>query len=139
MLITRARQSYEEEHAARVRRYLLLMSIRIPALVLAAVAYMIWHNGWISLAIVGGSIPIPWIAVIGANDRPPLPKNQPRPYAGGGMSMPGTLELPSAVTGSGGHASPGAAEGRARARDDDHAASDRGAGPGEARGDGQPH
>ena len=36
----------------RVRKYLTLMSCRIPALILAAVAYGIWHNGLISLAIL---------------------------------------------------------------------------------------
>lgn len=101
VVITRARQSYEEELAARKRRYFLLMSVRIPALFLAGIAYMIWHNGWIALAIVGGSIPIPWIAVVGANDRPPLPKDEPRPYAGAsGFAVPQGYALPAAVTGS---------------------------------------
>ena len=99
--ITEARQSYEEEHAARVRRYLLLMSVRIPSLLLAGAAYMIWENGLLSLAIVAASIPIPWIAVLGANDRPPLPKDKPRPYAGAsGFTVPAGYALPPAVTGS---------------------------------------
>ena len=49
VLITAAEPSYEEQHRARVRKYLTLMSFRIPALILAAVAYGAWHNGLISL------------------------------------------------------------------------------------------
>ena len=71
VLITRAAQPYEEQHRERVRKYLKIMSWRIPALLGAAVAYGIWHNGLISLAILVASIPLPWIAVLIANDRPP--------------------------------------------------------------------
>ena len=52
VLITRAAPPYEEQHRERVRKYLTLMSFRVPALILAAVAYGIWHNGLISLAIL---------------------------------------------------------------------------------------
>ena len=80
VLITRAAPAYEEQHRQRVRKYLTIMSFRIPALVLAAVAYGIWHNGLISLAILVGSIPLPWIAVLIANDRPPRRAEEPRRY-----------------------------------------------------------
>lgn len=80
ILITRAAPAYEEQHRQRVRKYLTIMSFRIPALVLAAVAYGIWHNGLISLAILVGSIPLPWIAVLIANDRPPRRPEEPRRY-----------------------------------------------------------
>ena len=70
VLITAAEPSYEEQHRARVRKYLTLMAFRIPALILAALAYGAWHNGLISLAIVALSIPLPWMAVLIANDRP---------------------------------------------------------------------
>ena len=53
---------------------------RIPALILAAVAYGIWQNGLISLAILVASIPLPWIAVLIANDRPPRRAEEPRRY-----------------------------------------------------------
>ena len=36
ILITRAAPAYEEQHRARVRKYLTLMSFRVPALILAA-------------------------------------------------------------------------------------------------------
>ena len=83
VLITAAAPAYEEQHRARVRKYLTIMSFRIPALVLAAVAYGIWHNGLVSLAIIAVSLPLPWIAVLIANDRPPRRAEEPRRYNDG--------------------------------------------------------
>ena len=80
VLITRAAQPYEEQHRERVRKYLKIMSWRVPALLGAALAYGIWHNGLISLAILVASIPLPWIAVLIANDRPPRRAEEPRLY-----------------------------------------------------------
>ncbi|WP_025735501.1 DUF3099 domain-containing protein [Mycobacterium genavense] len=80
VLITAAEPSYEEQHRARVRKYLTLMAFRIPALILAALAYDAWHNGLISLLIVGASVPLPWMAVLIANDRPPRRKDEPRRF-----------------------------------------------------------
>lgn len=80
VLITAAEPSYEEQHRARVRKYLTLMAFRIPALILAALAYGAWHNGLISLLIVAASVPLPWMAVLIANDRPPRRKDEPRRF-----------------------------------------------------------
>jgi Protein of unknown function (DUF3099) len=80
VLITAAAPSYEEQHRARVRKYLTLMAFRIPALILAALAYGAWHNGLISLLIVAASIPLPWMAVLIANDRPPRRSDEPRRF-----------------------------------------------------------
>ena len=80
VLITRAAHSYEEQHRARVRKYLKLMSWRIPAFLGAAIAYGIWHNGLLSLAILAASIPLPWMAVLIANDRPPRRAEEPRRF-----------------------------------------------------------
>jgi hypothetical protein len=80
VLITAAEPSYEEQHRARVRKYLTLMAFRVPALILAALAYGAWHNGLISLLIVAASIPLPWMAVLIANDRPPRRGNEPRRF-----------------------------------------------------------
>lgn len=88
VLITRAAPAYEVQHRQRVRKYLTLMAFRIPALILAAVAYNIWHNGLISLAIIVISIPLPWMAVLIANDRPPRSAEEPRRYAGRGNRVP---------------------------------------------------
>ncbi|MDT5257806.1 MAG: hypothetical protein QOD10_2886 [Mycobacterium sp.] len=80
VLITTAAPSYEAEHRARVRKYLTLMAFRVPALILAALAYGAWHNGLISLAIVAVSVPLPWMAVLIANDRPPRRSDEPRRF-----------------------------------------------------------
>ena len=80
VLITAAATPYEEQHRQRVRKYLTIMSFRIPALILAAAAYGLWHNGLISLAIIALSLPLPWIAVLIANDRPPRRAEEPRRY-----------------------------------------------------------
>ena len=68
VLITGAAIPYDEEHAARKRRYLTTMLIRLTCLVLAGVFH---HTWWLALAFVVVSIPLPWIAVLVANDRPP--------------------------------------------------------------------
>ena len=80
ILITAAAPGYEEQHRQRVRKYLTLMSFRIPALILAALAYGMWHNGLVSLLIVAASIPLPWMAVLIANDRPPRRADEPRRF-----------------------------------------------------------
>jgi hypothetical protein len=49
-------------------------------LIFAAVAYGIWQNGLISLAIILVSVPLPWMAVLIANDRPPRRAEEPRRY-----------------------------------------------------------
>jgi len=82
VLITRAAPAYEEQHRERVRKYLTLMFWRIPALILAAVAYSIWQNGMVSLAIILVSVPLPWMAVLIANDRPPRRAEEPHRYGG---------------------------------------------------------
>lgn len=81
-LITEAQSSVEEQHRARVKKYMFIMSFRIPALVLAAISYSIWANPWIAMAIVGASIPLPWMAVLIANDRPPRTKDEVSRYDG---------------------------------------------------------
>jgi hypothetical protein len=80
VLITKAAPPYEEEHRQRVRKYMTLMAFRVPALLLAAGAYGIWHNGWVSLAIIAASVPLPWMAVLIANDRPPRRAEEPRRF-----------------------------------------------------------
>ncbi len=94
VLITRAAPAYEEQHRQRVRRYLQLMFWRIPALILAAVAYGIWENGLISLAIILVSVPLPWMAVLIANDRPPRRAEEPRRYEARRIPLFPTAERP---------------------------------------------
>ncbi|MCP2254674.1 Protein of unknown function (DUF3099) [Prauserella aidingensis] len=68
VLITEAAPSHDDELAARKRKYVLTMGMRFPCLVLAGVFYQTW---WLALALLVLSIPLPWIAVLVANDRPP--------------------------------------------------------------------
>ena len=69
VLITDAARSYEEELAIRKRRYKIMMGMRIPLMVLAAVFYQI---PWLAVSLLVLSIPLPWIAVLIANDRLPI-------------------------------------------------------------------
>ncbi len=68
VLITEAEPSYEDQLAARKRKYAIMMGSRIPCLLLAMVFYDTW---WLALAFIVLSIPLPWMAVLIANDRPP--------------------------------------------------------------------
>jgi hypothetical protein len=73
VLITEAAPSYEEEYAARKRKYVTMMLLRLPCLVLAGIFHETW---WLALGFVLLSVPLPWIAVLIANDRPPLKAEQ---------------------------------------------------------------
>jgi hypothetical protein len=77
LLITEAAPSLDDQHRARVRRYTIIMAFRIPCLVLAAVAYSMFNSALLSILIITASIPLPWIAVLIANDRPPRRKDEP--------------------------------------------------------------
>ncbi len=77
VLITGAAVPYDVEYAARKRKYLTMMLLRMPCLVLAGVFH---HTWWLALAFVAVSIPLPWIAVLVANDRPPRKDEQVNRY-----------------------------------------------------------
>jgi Protein of unknown function (DUF3099) len=77
VLITEAAPSYEEEFAARKRKYLTMMLLRVPCLILAAIFHETW---WLALGFVLLSIPLPWVAVLIANDRPPRKAEQVNRY-----------------------------------------------------------
>jgi Protein of unknown function (DUF3099) len=68
VLITDAARSYEEELRVRKRRYALMMGMRVPCMVLAAVFY---QTPWVAVTLLIISIPLPWMAVLIANDRLP--------------------------------------------------------------------
>ena len=57
VLITEAESSYDDQQAQRRRKYAIMMSLRIPCLVLAVLCYQIW---WLALIILVLSIPLPW-------------------------------------------------------------------------------
>ncbi len=66
-LITEAELSYDEQFRIRRRRYVVMMAMRVPCLILATVFY---HTIWLAMIFVIISIPLPWMAVLIANDRP---------------------------------------------------------------------
>jgi hypothetical protein len=68
VLITDAEMSYEEALKVRKQRYKVMMGMRIPLMVLAAVFYQI---PWLAVTLLVLSIPLPWVAVLIANDRLP--------------------------------------------------------------------
>lgn len=68
VLITEAAPSFDDQHAERRRKYTIMMALRFPCLILAGIFYQTW---WLALAFILLSVPLPWIAVLIANDRPP--------------------------------------------------------------------
>jgi len=68
ILITDAAPSFDDQQSARRRKYFIIMGARIPCLILAGVFINTW---WLALALVALSVPLPWVAVLIANDRPP--------------------------------------------------------------------
>ncbi|MFJ8967120.1 DUF3099 domain-containing protein [Lentzea sp. NPDC102401] len=78
VLITSAAPSYQDQLSARRRRYAVIMSLRIPCIVLAVVFAQIW---WLALGLILLSVPLPWMAVLIANDRPPRKAEKPQRLA----------------------------------------------------------
>ena len=85
ILITDAARSYEEEFSARKRRYSIMMGLRVPFLVLAAVFY---HTPWLAATLIAISVPLPWCAVLIANDRMPRSSKLFRRFKGGSELTP---------------------------------------------------
>ena len=84
VLITDAARSYEEELAARKHRYALMMGMRVPCMVLAAVFY---QTPWLAVTLLVISIPLPWMAVLIANDRRPLKREAVNRYEADRVSL----------------------------------------------------
>jgi hypothetical protein len=79
VLITDAARSYDEELAVRKRRYKVMMGMRIPLMLAAAACYQI---PWLAVALLILSIPLPWVAVLVANDRLPKKSETVNRYRG---------------------------------------------------------
>ncbi len=79
VLITDAAMSYEEELAARKHRYKIMMGMRIPLMILAAIFYT---TPWLAVTLLVLSIPLPWMAVLIANDRLPKKREDANRYQG---------------------------------------------------------
>jgi hypothetical protein len=68
VLITDAARSYDEDLAARKRKYLTMMLVRVACLLVAGLVSGTW---WLAVLFALLSIPLPWIAVLVANDQAP--------------------------------------------------------------------
>jgi hypothetical protein len=82
VLITDAQRSQEDQLRIRQTRYILMMSVRVLSLIVAAVLVslqppLLWL--WLSLCAFG-MIVIPWLAVVLANDRLPKDRHRWRRY-----------------------------------------------------------
>ncbi|MGW5722475.1 DUF3099 domain-containing protein [Amycolatopsis sp. NPDC003865] len=77
-VITTAAPSADEQLAARRRKYVVMMACRIPCLVLAGLTAHVW---WLALAFLAVSVPLPWAAVLIANDVPVRRKHAVRHLA----------------------------------------------------------
>lgn len=75
-VITAAAPSYDDQLRSRRNRYALMMGLRVPCLVLAALLY---QTPWLAVTIAALSIPLPWMAVLIANDRPALKRRRMAP------------------------------------------------------------
>jgi hypothetical protein len=88
VLITEAAVSFEDEFAARKKRYSLIMAFRIPCLVLAGVFGIGFNWPWVAVAFIVLSVPLPWIAVLIANDRPPKKSQKVSRYRADRTALP---------------------------------------------------
>ncbi|MFI9402048.1 DUF3099 domain-containing protein [Nocardia sp. NPDC052316] len=70
-LITDAKPPYAEQHRLRDRKDIILLSFRISALIAASIVYGVTGVSWIAAVILTASVPLPWLAVLIANKRPP--------------------------------------------------------------------
>ncbi len=99
VLITAAPVSPAEQFAARRRRYSLIMAMRIPCLVAAGVLAI--GFGWtiVAAVLVIASVPLPWMAVLIANDRPPRKAEKVARYhaEAPALAAPTAGELPPAA------------------------------------------
>ncbi|WP_026066093.1 DUF3099 domain-containing protein [Actinoalloteichus spitiensis] len=68
VLITEAAPSQDDQLAARQRKYMIMMVVRGGCVIAGVLCYQIW---WLALLLLALSVPLPWMAVLIANDRPP--------------------------------------------------------------------
>lgn len=80
ILITEAKQSSDEEFSARKKRYSIIMACRIPCLILAGVFGIAFNLPLVAVLFIVLSVPLPWVAVLIANDRTPQKANKVNKY-----------------------------------------------------------
>lgn len=86
VLSTDAAASHSDQLAWRRRRYGLITGMRVPLVLLAFAFHQVW---WMAAALLLASVPLPWIAVLIANDLPPRRRDDPHRLP---PAMPRSLE-----------------------------------------------
>jgi len=98
-VITEAEPSYDDQLKRRRIRYMIMMGMRVPFLIVACLLY---QTPWLALLVIAISVPLPWMAVLIANDRPARKRTK---------VVPGTINYERALP------APGNEVGRGRLRD----------------------
>ena len=88
VLITEAAPSYDEEFAARKKRYSLIMACRIPCLILAGIFGIGFNLPIVAVIFIVLSVPLPWVAVLIANDRLPQKAGKVNRYRSDNKALP---------------------------------------------------
>ena len=96
VLITDAEMSADEELARRQRRYLFAMLIRIPMMIAGGVLASL-HLVALAIVVVVLSIPLPWVAVLLANEGPAKNAKPLRKVLPGTISYDRAIERPHSV------------------------------------------
>jgi hypothetical protein len=78
--ITDAALSHSAQLAVRKRRYEVVMGLRVAFLAAAALS----NTQLLAVVLLGCSLPLPWMAVLMANDRLPVPNRRRAGWLGGG-------------------------------------------------------
>lgn len=79
-LITDAKRSRLEGWHHRRRLYAILQLLRLPVLMAAGIAMWLTHNVALSVAIAVISLPLPWVAVLLANETGEVDKQERKIY-----------------------------------------------------------
>lgn len=77
-LITSQERTREQSLRKRRTVYLILQLVRLPLLALALLSFMVWQNWWLSAILFVVSIPLPWAAVVFANEKGEAPDKRSR-------------------------------------------------------------
>lgn len=79
-IITEAEPSPAQQLRSREKRYAILMGIRVLCLLGAVAVYRIWLP--LVFIFLAGLVLLPWMAVLIANDRPPIKPSMYRRFRG---------------------------------------------------------
>ncbi|WP_308286379.1 DUF3099 domain-containing protein [Actinomycetospora endophytica] len=92
VLITEAQVSFDDEFSARKRRYSIIMLCRIPCLLLAGLFGIAFNMPLVAVLFIVLSVPLPWVAVLIANDRLPKKAGKVNHYRPNRKALPEVSE-----------------------------------------------